>query len=192
MESQRARHAPARTPQNPAPPRLGALTRPRGDFIQRISNDCLTMPGGWPPCNAPDAPCYSVRNSYFSLPTQSGRSTVSHWIIMFIRAQEGCISLQIGEISLLAGKRQVRYRLRPPPRTPVRTKRSGDLAIGPPIDGLVRAFGLRNTAIGFGRPFRPCCLWDPQTRSWRGHRDRHQTARSTDEKHLALKGPFRR
>ena len=57
--------------------------------------------------------------------------------------------------------------------------------------GLVRAFGLRNTAIGFGRPFRPCCLWDPQTRSWRGHRDRHQTARSTDEtEHRRLAGPL--
>ena len=34
----------------------------------------------------------------------------------------------------------------------------------------VRAFGLWNRAIGFGRPFRPYCLWRPQTRSWRGIR----------------------
>ena len=78
-----------------------------------------------------------------------------------------------------------------PPRTPIRTKRSGDRQSARQSAGLVRAFGLRNTAIGFGRPFRPCCLWDPQTRSWRGHRDRHQTARSTDEtEHRCLAGPL--
>ena len=41
----RTRFAPARPPPNRASPRLCPDARPRRDFIQRISNDCLTMSG---------------------------------------------------------------------------------------------------------------------------------------------------
>ena len=62
-----------------------------------------------------------------------------------------------------------------PPRTPIRTECSGDSSISPPIGGsLCGRLVSRTRQLGFGRPFRPCCLWGPQTRSWRGHRDCHK------------------